>query len=335
MQRTSILLILAALSFIPTLFFYMVGEEGIYTISTLEMWHSKAWFIQTLYGLNLQRPPMMNWLAIPLAHLLGWSHILIAIRLLSVLATLGMAAWLYWLCKKLFADRDFALFATLACLSLADLQLYRGWLAYTDPLLGFFTFGAMATLWVATLERHRGWLLASVVLISCAFLTKVITAYIFYATVIFVLLWQRAPRIFLLSPASLLILCSGLIVPYAWLSSMPQTSGQGSSMLHEIALKLSGQDALGYLLRFVSYPLETAFWLSPVALLAVYLLLRKRVTQAETEASAFRCALFITGLSILPYWLAPQGGIRYLLPVYPLIALLGARYIWRAGESGT
>jgi len=332
MQRTPILLILAALSFIPTLFFYMVGEEGIYTISTLEMWHSKAWFIQTLYGLNLQRPPLMNWLAIPLASLLGWSHILIAIRLLSVLATLGMTGWLYWLSKKLFADRGFALFATLACLSLADLQLYRGWLSYTDPLFAFFTFGAMATLWVASLERHRGWLFASVVLVGCALLTKVVTAYIFYATVVFVLMWQRTHRNFLLSPLSFLTLVSALIVPYAWFSSLPQTSGQGSSMLHEIALKLSGQNLSDYLIRLVTYPLENAFWLSPVVVLAVYLLMRKRVTQAETETNTFRAALFITGLSILPYWLAPQGGIRYLLPVYPLIALIGARTIWRAGE---
>ena len=333
MQRTSILLILAALSFIPTLFFYMVGEEGIYTISTLEMWHNKAWFIQTMYGLNLQRPPLMNWLTIPLAKLLGWSHMLIAIRLLSVLATLGMAGWLYWLCKKLFADRSFALFATLTCLSLADLQLYRGWLSYTDPLFAFFTFGAMATLWVASLERHRGWLFASVILVGCALLTKVVTAYIFYATVVFVLMWQRTHRDFLLSPLTLLTLGSASIVPYVWFSNMPQTSGQGSSMLHEIALKLSTQDGLEYLLRLVTYPLETALWLSPVVLLAAYLLMRKRVTQTETEANTFRAALFITGLSILPYWLAPQGGIRYLLPVYPLIALISARYIWRAGES--
>jgi len=332
MQRTTILLILAALSFIPTLFFYMVGEEGIYTISTLEMWHSKAWFIQTLYGLNLQRPPLMNWLAIPLASLLGWSHILIAIRLLSVLATLGAAAWLYWLCRKLFADRSYALFATLSYLSLADLQLYRGWLSYTDPLFAFFTFGAMATLWVASRERHRGWLLLSVILVACALLTKVFTAYLFYGTVLMVLLWQRSHRDFLFSPLSLLTLSSALIVPYAWFSSLPQTSGQGASMLHEVALKLSGLDISGYLLRLGTYPLETAFWLSPVVLLAAYLLWRKRVTQAEVEAATFRTALFITGLSILPYWLAPQGGIRYLLPLYPLIALIGARTIWRAGE---
>lgn len=333
MQRTRLLLILAALSFIPTLFFYMVGEEGIYSISTLEMWHNRNWMIQTLYGINLQRPPLMNWLTVPVAHLLGWAHVLVAIRLVSVIATLGMTAWLYWLCRRLFADQAFALFAALACLSLADLQLYRGWLAYTDPLFAFFTFGAMATLWVAGLERHRGWLFMSVLMVSCALLTKAFTAYVFYGTVIFVLLWQRAPRSFLLSPISLLILCSTLIVPYAWFSSLPQHGGQSSSMmLNEIVIKLIPENGFGYLQRLFLYPLETAFWLSPVVLLAVYLLLRRRVWQPETAAAHFQCAQLITGLAILPYWLAPQGGIRYLLPIYPMLALVGARYIWRAGE---
>lgn len=326
------LLILAALSFIPTLFFYMVGEEGIYTISTMEMWSNRSWFIQTMYGVNLNRPPLMNWLAIPLASLLGWSHVLIAIRLLSVLATLGTATWLYWLCRRLFEDRSFALFSTLAYLSLLDLQLYRGWLSYTDPLFSFFTFGAMATVWVASSERRHGWLLLSVAMVSCALLTKAFTAYIFYATVIFVLLWQSDHRKFLLSPLSLIILGLTGVVPYAWFSSLPKMGAQGSSMLHEIAEKLSAEGGLDYLQRLVTYPLETALWLAPVTLLAAYLLLRKRVWQPETVATNFQSALLITGLAILPYWLAPHGGIRYLLPAYPLVALVCARYIWRAGE---
>lgn len=327
------LLILATLSFIPTLFFYMVGEEGIYTISTLEMWSNRSWFIQTMYGVNLNRPPLMNWLAIPLANLLGWSHVLISIRLLSVLATLGAATWLYWLCRRLFEDRSFALFATLSYLCLLDLQLYRGWLSYTDPLFSFFTFGAMATVWVASVERHRGWLFASVVLVSCALLTKAFTAYIFYATAIFVLLWQRPLRQFLISPGSVFILALTCVVPYLWFSTLPRMGSQGSSMLHEIAEKLSAQGGLAYVQRFISYPLETLFWLAPAPLLAVYFLLRKRIVQAETSHLQFQSALYIAGLAILPYWLAPHGGIRYLLPVYPLVALICARYIWRAGES--
>ena len=332
MQRPYLLLLLAALSFLPVLGFYMVGEEGIYTISSMEMRLNGNWLIQPLYGHDLRRPPLMNWLVMPLAEIIGWKHVLISARLVSIMATLGMAAWLYWLCCKLFDDKQFALFTALSCLTLADLSLYRGWLAYTDPTFAFFTFGAIATLWVATIERHKGWLLVSILLLSCAMLSKAFTAYIFYGTAALVLLWQRPARDFLLSPSALFIFALAMIVPFAWFAALPQAGGHSSSMLGEIVRKLSAVNTPGYFTQLAIFPFETAFRLSPAVLLAVYLLLRKRVTQTEVAPIHFRAALLISGLSFLPYWLSPQSSIRYLLPLYPLIALASARIIWRAGE---
>lgn len=334
MSRTFILIILAALSFLPTLGFYMVGEEGSYTISSLEMWYSHDWLNQTIYGQHLQRPPLINWLTIPIATLIGWPHVLLAIRLITVSATLGMVAWLYWLSRRLLNDKAFALFAALSCLSLADLLLYRGWLSYTDPLFGFFIFGSIATLWVGCEEKRKGWLGLSVVLISCALLTKVFTAYIFYTMSLLVLFWQPVYRRFLLSTPALLILSSALIVPFIWFTNLPQVTGQSGAMADEIANKLTESDGLAYLQRLLTYPLDTLIWLAPPPLLAIYLILRKRVKQAESHPAHFRAAVLIAGLSILPYWLAPQGGIRYLVPVYPLIALICARLIWRSSTAG-
>lgn len=331
-NSTKWLIFLGALSFLPTVFFYLTGEEGIYTITSMEMWHQGNWVQQIMYGSDNLRPPLVNWLIMPLANLIGWQHVAIAARSVSIAATLGMIGWLYWLSRKLFADESFALFAALAGLSLADLLLYRGWLTYTDPVFAFFTFGAMATLWGAALERHKGWLLVSVLLVSCAMLSKAFTAYIFYGTVGMVLLWQRPARDFLLSPAALLILALSLIVPLAWFAMLPQVSGHGSSMLSEIARKLSAQDLPSYLRHLLSFPLETAFRLSPAVLLAVYLLARKRVQQDPMPVQ-FRAVLLVAGLGFLPYWLSPQSGIRYLLPIYPFIALVSARIIWRAGGS--
>jgi 4-amino-4-deoxy-L-arabinose transferase-like glycosyltransferase len=333
LMSSKVLLLLAALSFIPTLFFYTVGEEGIYTISSMEMWFNDNWLIQTMYGYDLHRPPLMNWLVIPLADSLGWTHVLLSTRLISVIATLGTIGWLFWLIRRLFGDHHFALFTALACLAMADLSLYRGWLAYTDPVFAFFTFGAMASLWIAATDRHRGWLLLSVILVSCALLTKAFTAYVFYGTAAFSLLWNRDKRMFLLSPTSLLIFLFALITPFIWFTSLPQTSGHGGSMVGEILQKLSAQNAGAYFKHFLLYPFETLLRLSPAALLAAYLLLRKRVTRVETLPLAIREAIVIALLCLLPYWLSPQGGIRYLLPIYPFVALIAARIIWRADAT--
>ena len=182
---TEWLLLLGALSFIPTLFFYLVGEEGIYTITSMEMWLNQTWLKQTTYGLDNGRPPLVNWLIVPVAQLMGWAHVVAAARLTSVLATLGMVATVYGLSRRLTQDKAFALFAALACLCLADLLLYRGWLTYTDPVFAFFTFAAIACLWIATLEKRLGLLLLSVIFISAAMLAKAFTAYIFFGTAIF------------------------------------------------------------------------------------------------------------------------------------------------------
>ncbi|HET7834016.1 MAG TPA: glycosyltransferase family 39 protein [Gallionella sp.] len=327
------LIALAALSFVPTLFFYLTGEEGIYTITSMEMWHEQNWLQQIMYGADNGRPPLVNWLIMPLAELIGWSHVTIATRLVSVTATLGTVGWLYWLSRRLAADKLFAQFAALTCLALADLLLYRGWLSYTDPVFAFFTFGAMATLWVSATEQRVGWLLLSVVLVSCALLTKAFTAYIFYGTVAFVLLWQLEPRKFLLAPESLFAFLLALVVPLLWFASTHQGS-KSAGMLSEITRKLSAQDLSSYLQHLAIFPLDVMLRLSPAILLALYLLWRKRVIEPEHAKTHFHVALWIAVLGFLPYWLSPQSSIRYLLPIYPMIALVCARLIWRTGEAG-
>ena len=328
------LIFIGAISFLPTMFFYLVGEEGIYTITSMEMWHQSNWMQQIMYGADNRRPPLVNWLIMPVANLIGWTQVVIAARSVTIAATLGMVGWLYWLSLKLFSDKSFALFSALACLSLADLLLYRGWLTYTDPVFAFFTFGAMATLWVATTEKHRGWLLASVLLVSCAMLSKAFTAYIFYGTAALVLLWQRQHRSFLLSPISAMVFALVFIVPVVWFASIPQVGGgHSATMFDEIVRKLSIGDWVGYVGRLLTYPIETAIRLSPAVMLACYLLLRKRVLKPELAPDHFQTAFFIAALCVMPYWFAPQGGIRYILPIYPFVALVSARIIWRAGEA--
>ncbi len=328
---TAWLLLLGALSFVPTLFFYLVGEEGTYIITSMEMWHQQNWMQQLMYGADNGRPPLVNWLTMPLSALIGWQHEIIAVRFVSVAATLGTVAWLYWLCRRLFDDKPFAQFTALTALALADWLLYRGWLSYTDPVFAFFTFGAMATLWVGTVERHRGWLLASVIMVSCGLLTKAFTAYVFYGTLGFVLLWRRDTLRFLLSPRTLFVFALALVVPLAWFASIPQ-SGNSAGMLSEITRKLAVQDPMTYLRYLAGFPLEVFVRLSPAMLLASYLLLRRRMTEND-ETPHLRTAAWAAGLSFLPYWLSPESSIRYLLPIYPLIALVCARIIWRSGAS--
>jgi hypothetical protein len=123
-----------------------------------------------------------------------------------------------------------------------------------------------------------------------------------------------------------------LLVPFIWFSLLPAGKEQSGRMLDEISAKLALPGFSEYALRLFSFPIEVWVGLLPGAGLLLYFALRRRIQNAETHPGHFRTALLIAGVNFLPYWLAPHGGMRYLIPIYPLFALVMARLIWRAGE---
>jgi 4-amino-4-deoxy-L-arabinose transferase-like glycosyltransferase len=325
---------LATLSFLPALFFYYVGEEAIFPISSLEMWQHGTWLKQYMYGGDMQHNPLFNWLIIPFSALAGWDHMLVITRALTICATLLTGLLVAWLAQRLFRDKSFAAFAALAYMTMADMLLYHGWLIYVDPLFAMFIFAAISTLWIGTLDQRPGLLVAAGILLTCAFLSKAFTAYIFYGTALFVLLFDARQRAFLLGWPALLIHAATFAAPLGWFALIPGGHSQSGRMFAEILQKLGLLEMGAYLTRLAMYPLEIFSWLSPITLLALYFWLRKRNRSEEGEYQRmFKTACWIALLEFLPYWFSPQGGMRYLLPIYPLLALVAARVVWQSGEA--
>ena len=325
---------LAALSFLPTLNFYYVGEEAIFPITSLEMWQRGAWLKQYLYGTDVQHNPLFNWLIMPLSALAGWKHLLIITRLLTICATISTGLVLAWLARHLFHDKTFAAFAALLYICMADVLLYRGWLGYVDPLFALFIFSALSALWIATQEQRISLLVAAGILLTCAFLSKAFTAYLFYGAALFVLLLNPTQRAFLLRWPALFLHAATLSAPFIWLALIPAGHEQGGRMFAEILYKLEFPEFGAYISRLFIFPIETLIRLSPVTLLAAYFYLRKQnVAGSASDQRLLRTACWIALLNFLPYWLSPQGGSRYLLPLYPMLALIAARMIWQSGET--
>lgn len=329
-----ILFIVAAISFLPTLGFYYTGEEAIFPIVSQEMWQRGDWMRQYLYGQDLQHNPLFNWLIISFSALAGWEHVLLVTRAITISVTLGTALTLGWLAQRLFGNKVFAAFAALGYLTMADVLIWHGWLSYVDPLFGFFIFAAIAVLWVGVLEQCIALLAVAGVLLTCAFLSKAFTAYVFYAGTLFVLCFETKPRAFLLRWQNLLILAGTFSAPFVWFMLLPRGDAQGVRMFAEILSKLSATDISAYLVRLVAYPTEVLFSLAPLPVLALYLWLRKRAQPNSPEHQRlFVTACWIALLNFLPYWLTPQGGMRYIIPIYPVLALVAARIIWQSGAT--
>lgn len=325
---------IAAASFLPALFFHYVGEEAIFPISSLEMWHRGDWVRQTIYGSHVQHTPLFNWLIIPVASAVGWEHMLGVARAITIAATCLTGLVVAGLAQALSGDRGLAAFSGLTYLTLADVFFYRGWLAYVDPLFALFTAAAVASLWLACHRRQPGWLWAAAAALMLALLSKALTAFVFYGLAAWVLLASdRGYRTFLFSPASWLAHAAALALPLGWFYLVPDAGGQGSRLLADVLVKLSPQGLADYLTKLVVYPAETALRLAPAPFIAAVYLWRRQGTPGGAGGREARTALWIAAANFLPYWVAPHSAIRYLMPLYPFVALAAAWVIWRAGEG--
>lgn len=325
----------AALSFATTLTLPYIGEEAVYTITSLEMRLNHDFFVTTLYATNYGRPPLFNWLIIPLAEVLGWDRMLLASRLVTATATVVTGLVVAWLALNISRNRGLAAFAALVFLS-GDVLFYRGWLAYADSLFTMFVFSAIASLWVGVLRRQGTLLWLAVLLLTCGFLSKVQTAYLFYAIAFIVLCVDRDARRFLLGAnciAAHVVALSALLAWHAYFTH----GAQSTSTVVDITLKLKSVDLGDYLNQLWTFPLETLLRFLPVSAVAIYFW--RRVPQAKAADALstefpWRTLLAMLILNYLPYWLGPKTHIRYIMPLYPLAALLIAAAVWRCGERG-
>lgn len=320
-------------SFIPLLFLQYVGEEGTSTIAAQEMHASGDFLRTTIYGQNTGRPGLYGWLILALTRVVGEQHILIAARLVAVSSTLLLGLTLAWLVRRLFDDRVFAAFAAAVFLS-GDVLLYRGWLAYADPLFSLFTFGAISALWVAVEERRRNLLFLAALGLIGSFLTKAVTGYVFYGVFALVLLWRHRNRGFLFSPWSIASHGAAIGFPFVW-SYVIVGDTVVWAMLDQVSYNAghdSAFDALAFAKLFVAYPLRTFLYLLPTSAIVLYGLLSKAIAPATFRQNAVLIALLAAAINVLPYWAAPASSPRYLLPIYPFAALAMAYAVLNAGR---
>ena len=314
----------AVLLFVPTLFFHYVGEEAIFTLNSMEMWKRQEFLSTVMYGSiggGGGRPPLFNWLMIPVADLIGWANVLVASRIITVTATIGTSLIVAWLAQQLWRDRSVTWMSALLYLVTADVLLYRGWLSYADPLFAMFVVLAIALAWVACRRGSYPLLAAAMVAAFAAFLTKALTVYVFLGVCLLVLLLEVNYRRFLLKPQAWFSYAFAILLPMLWFKFGTHDYEQHSKMYGDIFGKLIIPDVRDYLTRLMTYPLQMFLRLMPASLIVGYFLVRNRGTTTKGHHPAIWSAMLMALLNFLPYWFAPFGGARYVLPNYALLVL--------------
>jgi len=324
-----VLFALAACSLLTTLFLQYVGEEGAFTISSIEMWFHHNYLSPTTYGAPYGRPPLYNWCVIPIANLVGWPHMLVASRLVTWSATLLTALALAGLAHHLFKQKTLSIFCGLAYFSF-DILARRGWLAYADPLFTLFIFCSIAGLIIAVNTHHYRWLVLALISLSAAFLTKALTAYVFYGGFLAVIFYYHNERRFLLHPWSLLLHLFAFGFPLLWYQTIAP-GAEGHHMVNDILHKLQSQNWLSYFLEVLTRPGELFLRLLPLSIIALTALFKQQAfIHPSQDKLILKIIALATLLNYLPYWFSPHSHIRYIQPLYPFASLLIAYVIWHA-----
>lgn len=314
-----IYVIIAALSLYSTLWLPYVGEEGVYTIGVLEMLHSHQWLSATLMGVFYGRPPLMSWLMIPLVKLFGVAYVLEINRFIVATATIASGVVMYYGLRYLSKSALFALLALVVYFT-GDTLMRHGWLAYSDPLLGFFTLCSIMALWLSLDQRSYLWMLLACAMVIASFLCKSLTSYQFFAVAGLVLLWRHPQRWFLFRPLNIIIYA--ITIAFPWLFTAFAGQPYMTSMLATLlSTSFAPPTVTAYLYQVViDQPLMLLLRLMPFSVLACYSYWR---SDAHTEIgkSVAMIAIAIALINFAIVWFGPVWPeARYYLPVYPLFA---------------
>ena len=324
-----LLFALGSLSYAITFFSVQyTGEEAIYTVMSYEMRYHGLVLTPIMYGESYIRPPLINLLIIAVSELIGWSHMIIAERLVAALATVGSGLLLAWFVRRLWGDRDFSVFVALVYLTIGDVLFYNGWLAYSDPLFAFFVLAAMLMVWLAVEQRRNTYLVMSLLALSCAFLTKVATAYVFYAVAAIIVTYRARAWRFLFSRSSVAMHLLAIAVPILWYTTAPEGGKMSHSMVAKVLEKMQSDGITGYFSKFIYFPIRTSLQFLPIAGVLLYTRLRRYPSSTRLYGPHISTALWIAGLNYIPYWLAPHCAMRYLMPLYGIVALVLAAHAY-------
>jgi len=261
--------------------------------------------------------------------MLGWENVLAASRLVAAVATILTGLILAWLTLNLTQNRGLSALSAVVFLN-GDELIYRGWLAYSDPLFTLFVFGAIACLWVGVQRRQGILLWVSSLMLVCGFMTKAQTAFLFYG-VAFAALLNRDTTRFLFGLNSVVAHALAITALILWNTMF--TNGLQSNTIDDIVHKLLTVEIGEYLNQLWSFPIETVLRFAPASLILIFY--HKQLRGAPVSDIGvkipWRILVAILIVNYIPYWLGPRTHIRYIMPLYPLISLLIAALIWRCG----
>jgi 4-amino-4-deoxy-L-arabinose transferase-like glycosyltransferase len=308
------------------------GEESRWARVAVEMRQTGDWFVPRQQGEPfLSRPPLHSWLMAVAGTALGELTIA-AVRLPSVLAVVGTSIVVF-LYGRSFLDRSIALVAGLAFPTMGQV-LELGRRGESDAVFAFFLSSALL-IW--HLGWERGWpktwtWIVGYALTALATLTKGVQAptYFLGGVGIFLVVTGQLRRWFardhLFGVAAFVIVFGAWQIPFAahlgW-------DGVRRIWLWEVGLRFEDPSAPSLAVHWLLYPMELFISTLPWSIFLVGFVPPKRRRALKPLPPQALFLLGAMGLAFFSCWLVRGSQTRYLMSMYPMVALLAGYVVHR------
>ncbi|MBL9158815.1 MAG: glycosyltransferase family 39 protein [Verrucomicrobiales bacterium] len=316
------------------------GEEIRRILPAQGMLESGDWIVPRIAGeVYANKPPLINWAVAGMFVLTG-SHSEFSARLVSSLSMLGLGLASYFLLRKPIGN-EHALLVSLALLTTLTL-ISKGRLIEIEALFTAL-FGIACFLWIRLWTDERSpWLVWTLpyLFLGLGCLVKGPVHLLFWFPFLLGTLRSARQMRTLLHPAHFLglLLMAGIFLPWVILNIRAVGAGEASVGNWAEELAIRGDVTQMEWDRWLTNPLKIPGGFLPWTVPLVFALLflwkkRIRVDAIGRLDAVIRGGLIALAAGYLLICLLPGGVPRYLMPVYPLAALVTIELFFRTPET--
>ncbi len=317
-------ILLSFLSHLPNLNLYEFrNEESLRTIVAYEMYHTGKYGEPTVLGEPyFNKPTLFNWLIVLYSYFIPWSEM--TARAVSLTFLVLTALLLLWSSHHITKDKHVSLLATLIFLTFGNVLFFYGYLAEIDITFSFFLFSVFVLLWLWFEKGEAHYLIFSGLLSGMAFLLKGFPSYVFYVITLLTLsmLGRRFKEIF--SRKAFLSYALALFIPTLWLFTTANPHRYLTTLFLESFSRVSNEEA--FYLRPIKLILLTLKDTLPTSLFLLTSLLIAFKNKSMKMPKSLSVVTVVLLANFTPYFLSNSAG-RYVLPLYPFLALVSAHFI--------
>jgi len=322
------LILLAFLSLLPNLSNYVFRvEEPLRVYVAYHMAKTGNYLQPYVLGEPYyNKPPLFNWLIALYSNFIPWSEL--TGRAVSLTSLMLCVLVVFLFSRRLFGDFSLSVLSSLVFLTFGNVLFFYGYLAEIDTTYTLFVFITVSSLYIWSFGGGFIFGILAAVFAGLSALLKGFPSYAFYSLTLLALSLYHKRLELLFGKKAMLMHFITLAIPLLWIVNTENPIVYIRTLFYESFSRVKDQE-FSRLMHLFTYPLENFKDLMPHSmffLISVYALFKERKLHLPSPIKAL---LLIFLLNYLPYLFAKSAG-RYIMPLYPLLALVFSYYIHSA-----